>query len=213
MIPSESEWIIIFSKEYNAWGSFFYDKGNDALRIKVKPEAVSHTEWLEYGFDNLSDTSATVFLEWEKLRIPFLCKFDTKNIVLSNIRNELHSSAGFKPGAWYQAAFYCLQNKINYTEAIEWAKRALQMEENYTNRNVLGYLLLAAQKRDEAIAVFKENVEKYPDNWLAYDSLGEVFIEIGDKAEAKKYLEKSLKIAPLNQQQRIREVLQKIEED
>src|SRR5580765_806371 len=36
-IPTENEWTIIFSKNSTSWGSFFYDKSEDALRVMVKP--------------------------------------------------------------------------------------------------------------------------------------------------------------------------------
>jgi hypothetical protein len=71
MIPSEKDWIIAFSKKNDLWGSFLYDQADDALRITVKPFAAPHQEWLTYGFDDLNGTSATAFLYWEKLKVPF----------------------------------------------------------------------------------------------------------------------------------------------
>lgn len=40
MIPDEKEWIVIFSKNYTSWGSFTYNKDEDALRVTVKPQPV-----------------------------------------------------------------------------------------------------------------------------------------------------------------------------
>jgi hypothetical protein len=71
MIPSKDEWIIIFSKNNSAWGSFSYNEEEDALRIKVKPIEAPFQEWLVFGFDELAGTSATAFLHWEKLKVPF----------------------------------------------------------------------------------------------------------------------------------------------
>ena len=72
MIPSEKEaWIVIFSKDNAGWGSFAYNKDNDALRINVMPKEAPFQEWLRFGFDDLAGTSATAFLHWEKLQIPF----------------------------------------------------------------------------------------------------------------------------------------------
>jgi hypothetical protein len=71
MIPSESEWVVIFSNKNDAWGSYSYDEKDDALRITVTPVKAPHQEWLMYGFDDLAGTSATAFLHWEKLKIPF----------------------------------------------------------------------------------------------------------------------------------------------
>jgi Protein of unknown function (DUF2911)/Bacterial transcriptional activator domain len=50
--------------------------------------------------------------------------------------------------------------------------------------NNYGYQLLGAGKTQEAIAVFKQNVQKYPSSWNAYDSLGEGLAAAGQKAEA-----------------------------
>jgi len=71
MIPGEKEFVIIFSKVNDSWGSYSYDESQDALRITVKPVEVQHGEWLTYGFDDLNGTSATAYLHWEKKKIPF----------------------------------------------------------------------------------------------------------------------------------------------
>jgi hypothetical protein len=70
-IPSEKEWVVIFSKNSTSWGSFSYNKDEDALRITVKPVKAPHQEWLIYGFDDLRATSATAYLHWELLKVPF----------------------------------------------------------------------------------------------------------------------------------------------
>lgn len=71
MIPSESTWTIIFSNKNAEWGSFSYDESEDALRVTVTPVAAPHQEWLVFGFDGLAGTSATAYLHWEELRVPF----------------------------------------------------------------------------------------------------------------------------------------------
>jgi hypothetical protein len=71
MIPSEKTWIIILSKNNSAWGSFSYKPEEDALRVTVTPVKAPHMEWLMYGFDALAGTSATAFLHWENLKVPF----------------------------------------------------------------------------------------------------------------------------------------------
>jgi hypothetical protein len=70
MIPSETDWIVIFSKKNSDWGSYSYDEKEDALRVTVKPVQAAHQEWLTFGFDDLAGTSATAFLHWEKLKVP-----------------------------------------------------------------------------------------------------------------------------------------------
>ena len=78
MIPSEKDWIIIFSKNNSAGGSYTYNQEEDALRITVTPAEALHQEWMMFGFDNLAGTSATAFLRWEKLKVPFKIELPKK---------------------------------------------------------------------------------------------------------------------------------------
>lgn len=71
MIPTEGEWTVIFSNNSELWGSFKYNKDDDALRIMVKPESAPHQEWLSFGFSDLDGTSAVAFLHWEKMKVGF----------------------------------------------------------------------------------------------------------------------------------------------
>jgi hypothetical protein len=74
MIPLEKEWTIIFSKKNDAWGSFEYNQEEDALRVTVTPVKAPHQEWMMFGFDDLAGTSATAYLNWEQLKVPFKIK-------------------------------------------------------------------------------------------------------------------------------------------
>ena len=75
-IPGEKKWTIIFSKNSELWGSYQYNKDEDALRIDVDPQEAPFAEWLTYGFEELGGTSASVFLHWEKLKIAFMVAVD-----------------------------------------------------------------------------------------------------------------------------------------
>jgi hypothetical protein len=70
-IPGRNEWTLIFNKVADQWGAFEYNEAEDALRITVKPEKGNFTEWLRYGITKISDTTATVSLIWENLKVPF----------------------------------------------------------------------------------------------------------------------------------------------
>ena len=70
MIPSKKDWIIIFSNNNSAGGSFSYNQEEDALRVTVTPVKAPHKEWLMYGFQDLAGTSAIICLHWEELKVP-----------------------------------------------------------------------------------------------------------------------------------------------
>ncbi len=54
--------------------------------------------------------------------------------------------------------------------------------------NLLGYRLLGQSKVDDAIAVFELNVERYPDSWNVYDSLGEAHATEGKQGAGDRAL-------------------------
>jgi CubicO group peptidase (beta-lactamase class C family) len=64
--------------------------------------------------------------------------------------------------------------------------------------NRIGYQLLGAGKRDEAIQIFKLNVELYPKAFNTYDSLGEAYMMAGNKDLAILNYKKSLELNAQN---------------
>jgi hypothetical protein len=74
--------------------------------------------------------------------------------------------------------------------------------------NTLGYQYLGNGRTDAAIELFKINVEKYPDSWNVYDSLGEGYATMGEKKLAIEYYSKALaKTTDEAQKTRIRQTL------
>lgn len=71
MIPGETEWVVIFSKNNSAWGSYTYKQEEDALRVTVTPVKAPFQEWMEFGFDDLGGTAASAYLHWVELKVPF----------------------------------------------------------------------------------------------------------------------------------------------
>ena len=73
---------------------------------------------------------------------------------------------------------------------------ALVINENGMNN--MGYALLRLKKIDDAIEVFKQNTEDYPNSANTWDSLAEAYMTKGEKDSAIKYYEKSLELNPQN---------------
>lgn len=86
-------------------------------------------------------------------------------------------------------------------EEFQYLKQAgltdYKVDENALNR--LGYYLLQQTKTDNAIQVFKLNVEEYPQHWNCYDSLAEAYMAAGKKDLAIQNYQKSLELNPKNE--------------
>jgi CubicO group peptidase (beta-lactamase class C family) len=79
--------------------------------------------------------------------------------------------------------------------------RTEQMEKyefNPSQLNSLGYQLLGENRYDDAIEIFKLNVNTYPEDANAYDSLGEAYMNNGQTDLAIKNYARSLELNPDN---------------
>ena len=65
--------------------------------------------------------------------------------------------------------------------------------------NALGYKFLQSGKLKEAIAVFKLNVTEFPESSNVYDSLGEAYMEAGNKELAITNYTRSVEMDPNNE--------------
>jgi len=62
----------------------------------------------------------------------------------------------------------------------------------------LGYELLHAKRVNDAVRIFQLNVQAYPQSSNVYDSLGEAYMNAGDKSPAIVNYKKSLELNPKN---------------
>ncbi len=77
--------------------------------------------------------------------------------------------------------------------------------------NSAGYALLNSGRVEEAIALFKMNMELFPESWNVYDSLAEAYAVKGETGLAVQHYERSLELNPDNQNAKDR--LQNLKKD
>jgi len=167
-IPGRDEWTIVFNSTANQWGSFNYDPAKDTLRIKAKPSTVAENqEWLEFRIEPTSENAATITIAWEKVRVPFTVEIkDVAAVTLAKARKAVEDAARDDWQTPFNAANYAKQNKAD-AEAAKWFAQALnaideqlKTKENFQNLSRKANILLAAGKRDEAIAVAEKAIAK-----------------------------------------------------
>jgi len=120
------ESIIIFSRILNSWGSFFYDEGKDALRVKVKTETTAvHEERLKYEFTAAKPNAVTLALFWERKMIPFRIEVDHLKQQFDAFVAESQSPSGFTAQSLNVAATWALQNSYELETALQWASLSI----------------------------------------------------------------------------------------
>ena len=151
---------LVFSKYNTAWGSFYYDPKDDALRVDVPVKKLNESvEWLKYEFGDQTDTSAVVSLQWEKVKIPFTISVDLPKLQIASFRKEFNSGEFYRYWQNMQtAANYCLVNNINLEEGLTWAERSINTffgEANFRTLSTYSGILAKLNRRREADSVMQ----------------------------------------------------------
>jgi len=232
MIPGESDWTVIFSKNSTSWGSFTYDAAEDALRVTVKSHPAEMEEALVYDFDNVKAGEATIVMRWEKVAVPIHVSVDTQAATLASLHNQLRARAQYEWNAWSEAAEYLMDNKMSADEALKDTQQSISIEDRFENEmdkaralemlnrnddakaartkamslgsqaqvHSFGRQLQIAGKKDEALEVFRANIKKDPNSWVAHNEFSRLAVAKGDFDTAVK--EMKLAAAAISEQLR-----------
>jgi len=113
---------------------------------------------LTYDFINSTKNSSELVLNWEKKQFPVKIEFDVDKIVMANAEAELKSAKGFGWQAYFSAANYAVQNKIDYEQALQWADKAVAINNSFLTLNTKSNVLRAMGKTDEADKVMSDAI-------------------------------------------------------
>lgn len=128
-IPDASEWTVIFNKVTGEWGAYAYKQENDALRVKVKPAALSQpVESFTIDINDLRSESATLNLSWEKVRVPVKLAFDVIKPVVAQIDALMSSGQTLTPQVYFTAAMFYFDHNLDLNKAKTWAEQATKGE-------------------------------------------------------------------------------------
>jgi hypothetical protein len=162
IIPGKTDWILIFSKDNDKWGSFSYDEKKDALRVRVKPEKAGMQETLLYDFENITPNSGKIVIRWEKIAVPFT--FDIGDIYgrnLTQLREAIKNRKAddFRPLNQGASYIYTFRLKDNYNEAIQWLDESIKARETFGNLQTKARILAEMGKTADAIALGEKAVQ------------------------------------------------------
>jgi hypothetical protein len=122
-IPGESEWTVIIHQHKSQWGSYAYDAKNDVARVTAKPITLaSPIETFAIGVSELRDSSATLYLAWEKTRVPVKLEVDTVGLLRPQVEAAMKAE-GKKP--YFAAAMFYYENDVDLKQALAWMNAGL----------------------------------------------------------------------------------------
>jgi hypothetical protein len=160
MIAGPEEWVLIFSKDSNAWGSFYYDPAADVLRVTVKPRKHEYREWLAYEFTTRRPAESVAELQWEELAIPWTIKVENINdLYISQLKENLTNVQGFGWRGWVAASQFCVAQNTHLEQALEWAEIAVSKpfigEANFNTLGNKAQVLEKLGRKEEAKAAMQ----------------------------------------------------------
>jgi hypothetical protein len=173
-MPGQNEWTIIFSKNTEVGASSEYKQENDVLRLKVKPAPSEFQERLIFTFSDLTDSSASINLMWEKLKVSFKAETATKDLIMAKAEQSIDW------GTPMQAANYCLQNNIDLDKGLKWINISTMINENYWNTRIKARFLEKTGKKAEAITLMEKALEmgkKMEQKPFDYDQMEKLLAE------------------------------------
>jgi hypothetical protein len=148
-IPGKDTWTLVLNKKAEQWGAYFYKQEEDLLRFDVKPQAGPATEWMSFGITPASETSATVEINWESLRVPFTVSADVDRMVWSGIDAALAGKPNAR--AYLTAVQYAFNKDARLDDAMAWADKALALEESFWGHEYKARLLQKKGQVEEAV--------------------------------------------------------------
>lgn len=116
------------------------------------------------------------------------------------------------PVALNNLAFIKAEKGADLEEALGMARRALQKDPNSPDiQDTLGWIYIRKNLSEDAVRVFSDLVVKEPKNPVYHYHYGMALQEKGDRASAKRELEKALEDGPSKpQEQQIKDLLSKL---
>ena len=157
--------VLIFNKNVDGWGSYFYRTELDVLRVTTiqQKNQPNLQERLAYNFYNQTDASIEIALEWEHWKIPFTVGIDAKSTTLEYIKSQMTGALGFDPPSLEQAAQWCLNQNVYLDGALQWINTATAPQfvgaPSFKALSVKSGILELQGKTAEAASIMEKAVE------------------------------------------------------
>ncbi|PQJ80104.1 serine hydrolase [Polaribacter porphyrae] len=187
-------------KEAWSWGSLNdgtktrYGFGFKFLKDKKMPKTVFHAgEWVAFGTFLLNEYET-------KSGYIVLTNNNTPNhIAITDAIDSIRADKPYSlPKKSIAESFAGLMYSENLAKAMQFLDNNKNDSEHYfideNHLNYLGSVLARNKNIDEALTVFKLNIERFPNSANVYDSYGEALLIKGDSLSALKYFKTAYKM-------------------
>jgi len=118
------DWEIIFSKKAAQWGSFRYNKDDDALRVSISPSLKNeHVEQLSYFIEDKDYENGFIGLRWGSVEIKLTLSMQFLEGLEAKVNEFAQDTARDVKNQWaiyLQGAELLLNKKVKLNQAMSW---------------------------------------------------------------------------------------------
>lgn len=196
IVQESGPWTWIFSRNTQAWGSYFYDETEDALQVDAMPGESAFHEWLTFEFTDRQPESAVLAMRWENKSVPMRIEVQGMNdLYVEAFDKELQGQAGFMYQNWATAANFLAQRDYKLDKALEWADAAISQpftgQANWTTLQTKANVLSKMGKDDKADEVMAQAIDHPTATPFQIHQYGRQLITQGNAEKALKVFEKN----------------------
>jgi hypothetical protein len=160
-IPGANEWAIIFSKNVKAQSLADQKPEDEAARVTAKPVTLAAAaETFTIGFEDLRANSATMYLEWDKTRVPVKLTTNDLEKVSKGIDAAIKGGKPQEAGFYYSAASFYLDQNKDLAQALRWVDQAIEKNPKaYFMQYKKAQILAKLGNKKEAIVAAEKSIE------------------------------------------------------
>ncbi|GAB3657580.1 DUF2911 domain-containing protein [Echinicola sediminis] len=152
VIPNKKEWTVILSDNLELWGSIGYNPEHDVVRFNVPAEkSKEFYETMEISFNDLTNSGASLNLNWEKSGIELDIETAVEPVVLSQIQEMVIDQNSDNPGLLYQAASFYYSIDKDLDTAHGWIKKSVSADPKYWTMHLKAKIEDKLGLKEEAI--------------------------------------------------------------
>lgn len=178
-IPEKGSSTIVFSSKTDLWGAVGYNPSDDVLRVQVPSRKIKKPiETLEIGFRDITDSGASLFIDWEKVSTQLRIESEVDPIVMNQIQAMVIDKTPDNPGVYFQAASYYFNTDRDLDLALDWITKSVEADPKYWTVHLKAKIEQKLNKKEEAKASATKSMEMAKEaNNLDYVGLNERLIK------------------------------------
>lgn len=172
--PSKDlNWKIVFNSDVEQWGAGSYNAEKDLVSLKIKAIETSFTETLLIEINEVTTTSASINIHWDKLKITIPFAVNTNEQAQKNIQDAIATGKDLDK-VYMNAANYYFNIVKDNGIALKYINESINVKETHNNVFLKARILYASGETKEAIKLgehaLKLAEEAKDERWTKYIS-------------------------------------------